>query len=125
MDFDPDGIAIMSTYKHGSLNLSHENANLNPPSIQWLGVRSRDLFLDPRGVGDMGILPLSSRDRKMATRMLEKSTLRERGGESEWRQELQVMLMLGVKAEMEMLDSREGGIGSWLDIRLMETMAIP
>ena len=120
MDFDPDGIAIMSTYKYGSWKLSHENANLNVPSIRWLGLRSKDLFDCSHKSGSKGLLPLSSRDRKMARKMLERTTFEETGADSEWRRELQVMLMTGFKAEMEILDDREGGIEKWIEDRLAE-----
>ncbi|RAL62863.1 hypothetical protein DID88_004704 [Monilinia fructigena] len=44
VDFDPDGIGIMSTYKHGSAALAHENEDLSVPSICWLGLRSTDMM---------------------------------------------------------------------------------
>lgn len=120
-DFDPDGLAIMSTYKHGSFNLSHEDAGLNVPSIQWLGVRSRDV-LAGNGQDDYnGLLRLSARDRKKATDMLERSgVLQESGKEEEWRRELQAMLMINVKAEMEVLAEREGGVKGWVEEKLLE-----
>ena len=123
-DFDPDGIAIMSTYKHGSWNMSHENAQLNVPGIRWLGLRSRDLFTgtDTYEPEKPGRLPLSNRDRNMARKMLEKPAMRE-SGEGEWRREVQVMMMMGFKAEMEMMDGREGGIAKWTENRLMDELA--
>ncbi|KAI1505786.1 Spo11/DNA topoisomerase VI subunit A [Biscogniauxia marginata] len=44
VDFDPDGLAIMCTYKFGSLGLSHEE-NITLPNLSWLGPMSHD-FLD-------------------------------------------------------------------------------
>ena len=132
MDFDPDGLAIMSTYKHGSFNLSHENEYLNVNSIRWLGVRSRDITdklaspdEDENPQADLtGLLRLSSRDRKKANKMLENSEVlqEEEGGgvEMEWRREVQVMLMLNVKAEMEVLAERKGGVEAWVRRRLVE-----
>ena len=123
-DFDPDGIAIMSTYKHGSWKMSHENAQLNVPSIRWLGLRSRDLFTDTETYEPerLGLLPLSKRDRNMARKMLEKPAMRE-SGEDEWRREVQVMMMIGFKAEMEIMDGREGGIVKWTESRLTDELA--
>ena len=120
-DFDPDGLAIMSTYKHGSFKLSHENVNLNVPSIQWLGIQSRDVLAE-NGLDEYnGLLRLSARDRKKAADMLEKSEVLQEGGkEEEWRRELQVMLMLNVKAEMEILAEREGGVKGWVEEKLLE-----
>ena len=106
----------MSTYKHGSFKLSHENAHLNVSSIQWLGIRSRDILdrssnrednnsnFGVNRVDPTALLKLTARDRKKASRMLENSVVfEENGAEEEWRRELQVMLMLNVKAEMEIL----------------------
>ena len=115
----------MSTYKHGSWNMSHENVRLNVPGIRWLGLRSKDLFTgtDACESERPGFLPLSKRDRHMAKKMLEKPAMRETGGESEWRRELQVMMMIGFKAEMEIMDGREGGIAKWIDNRLTAELA--
>jgi len=114
VDFDPDGLGIMSTYKHGSQSLSHER-DLAVPSIQWLGVRSCD-FLGSDGRDDpRGLLRLSARDRRIALRMLE----RDEENDEEWKRELQVMLMLNVKAEIQILGNGEK-LGEWLDARLTE-----
>ena len=120
-DFDPDGMAVMSTYKHGSWNLSHESAQLLVPGIEWLGIRSTDIITTDTGDKSNDLLRLSARDRHKATKMLENSAVfREDGSEEEWRRELQVMLMLNVKAEMESLGEREGGVDGWVDEKLLE-----
>ena len=129
-DFDPDGIAIMSTYKHGSLGLSHENAYLKVASIQWLGIRSRDILeginTSEENADGMGLLRLTARDRRKACKMLENSEVfAEEGGEGEWRREVQIMLMLNVKAEMEGLANREGGVDGWVEQRLGEGIGSP
>lgn len=130
VDFDPDGISIMSTYKHGSINLAHENANLRCPTTRWLGVKSGDLDFRasktaPSDDDDdiKGLLKLSRRDRKKAVRMLGQEICEEHGVELEWRRELQVMLMLNVKVEMEILSQRQGGIETWVEDRLCEEMS--
>lgn len=120
MDFDPDGISIMSIYKYGSWRLSHENDHLNVPGLQWLGIKSKDL-IDCNGNDDhaaSGLLHLSVRDRKRAMKMLGKDEWAENGREREWRREVQVMLMLNIKAEMEILNEREGGMEAWLEKKL-------
>lgn len=112
----------MSTYKHGSLKLSHENAALNVTSIQWLGIQSRDVLAGNGQDEYSGLLKLTARDRKKAADMLERSeVLQEDGAEKEWRRELQVMLMLNVKAEMEILAEREGGVTGWIEEKLLES----
>jgi meiotic recombination protein SPO11 len=104
----------MSTYKHGSMALSHETINLAVPRIQWLGIRSSDFIADD---DCQGLLKLSARDRRIARKMLEKDMFDEHGKETEWRRELQVMLMLNVKAEIQVLGNGEK-LSEWLDGKL-------
>lgn len=121
MDFDPDGMSIMSTYKYGSWRLSHENHRLNVPELQWLGIHSKDLIdiIKKDDDATSGLLALSIRDRKRAMKMLEKDDLAENGRERQWRREIQEMLMLNMKAEMEILNEREGGMEAWLEKKLI------
>ncbi|KAL8729784.1 MAG: hypothetical protein Q9166_004507 [cf. Caloplaca sp. 2 TL-2023] len=125
VDFDPDGISIMSTYKYGSLTLAHENANLRTPTIRWLGVRSGDLIFNQLcseldHEEEKGLLRLSVRNRKKALKTLSQGICEEDGAEQEWRRELQVMLMLNIKVEMEILSKWGGGVEGWVDDRLCE-----
>lgn len=98
---------------------AHENAKLNAPSIQWLGLRTSDVVkgMDPQG--EDALIPLSVRDRKKALAMLSGNPIfAEDGPEPGWRAELQQMLMLNLKAEIEVLYGREGGINAWIDRKL-------
>ena len=53
--------------------------------------------------------------------MLERNeVLQEDGIEKVWRREMQIMLMLNVKAEMEILADREGGVKGWVEEKLLE-----
>lgn len=121
----------MSTYKHGSANLAHENAHVRCPTLRWLGVKSGDLHLatsntelcDDNADDIKGLLRLSKRDRKKAVSMLDQGICDEHGVEQEWRRELQVMLMVSLKAEMEILSQRPGGIERWVEDRLCEEMS--
>ena len=119
VDFDPDGLGIMSTYKYGSMALAHQSQNLAVPSIHWLGVRSSDII--QASIDKTGLLKLCARDRRIGRLMLEKDIFGEDEREQEWRRELQLMLMLNVKAEIQILNS---GIGlqSWLDAKLSPSM---
>ena len=138
MDFDPDGIAIMSTYKYGSIALRHENAELRVPRLEWLGIKSIDISLyssvspartsmtqdspewetsDPASAE--GVLRLTQRDRRMANKILMRFDVQR---EAEWLQELQVMLVLNIKVEIQILGSRPGGLESWLERRLLEAL---
>lgn len=111
MDFDPDGIDILSTYKHGSAALAHEKADHELPMIQWLGLNSQDIGSSEDLHECQGLLTLTERERRKAVRMLEREVFRK---ESEWRREVQVMLMLNVKAEIQLLEARKGGLSGWL-----------
>ncbi len=104
----------MSTYKHGSQALAHEK-NLEVPSIQWLGVRSCDI-LTSRGDSQGRLLKLTARDRRIALKMLERPDVE---GSKEWKADLRVMLMLNVKAEIQILGNGER-LGEWLDGKLLE-----
>lgn len=134
VDYDPDGIHIMRCYKYGSESLRHE-LDTNVPALEWLGMRSADLTLttdespqpdqDDRedssrkrvrlmqeARGPSVTAPLSLRDMRKATSLLQSS-----GDDDEIRRELQVIMFLGVKAEIQPVDGI-GEIGDWLDRRL-------
>ncbi|KAH4155448.1 hypothetical protein HBH43_212630 [Parastagonospora nodorum] len=130
VDLDPDGMAIMSTYKYGSYRLAHEDttrketSGLSLPSIQWIGVRRHHIYRTPvdEGGADASVMPelqglmkLTARDRTKAACMLEWDLCAEGGPEEDWRHELQAMLMLNTKAEMQILDELPGGLVSWLN----------
>lgn len=119
VDFDPYGIGILSTYKYGSVKLAHENVHLTVPSIRWLGVQSTDLCSKDDFDDESGLLRLTARDRRIAVRMLERPTFAEDGPEPTWRRDLQVMLMLNTKAEIQHLSGREGGLEKWLEEKLL------
>jgi meiotic recombination protein SPO11 len=129
VDLDPDGIAILSTYKYGSYRLAHENvtaeqtAGLTLPNMRWLGLKkhhisSGSVHESTAAAGYMpdlqGLMRLTARDRTKAARMLEWDLCCEAGPEQEWRYELQGMLMLNIKAEMQILDECPGGMVSFL-----------
>ncbi|MCJ1287557.1 hypothetical protein MMC26_006909 [Xylographa opegraphella] len=118
-DFDPYGLQIVSTYKYGSKALAHENAELVVPTLRWLGLKSKDLPTDETSADESGLMPLTSRDRKMAMQMLGRRAFAE-DVELEWRKELQAMLMLDMKAEIQLLDRREGGLVTWLKAAIGE-----
>ena len=133
VDYDPDGLAILSTYKHGSYALAHENSlttsgsaegqPLSLPQLRWVGVKSHHLKTpvstdNGYAVQDVrqtqGLMKLTRRDRCKARRMLEWEVFAEDGIETEWRSELQIMLMLNVKVEMQIFEERDGGLALWL-----------
>jgi meiotic recombination protein SPO11 len=138
VDLDPDGIAILSTYKYGSYRLAHEKVTpqdtpgLNLPDMQWLGVKRHHISRTPVGEGStctdtnamrelQGIMRLTARDRTRAMRMLEWDLCGDGGLEQAWRHELQMMLMLNTKAEMQVLDELPDGLVSWVSSELDTT----
>lgn len=51
--------------------------------------------------------------------MMKKISLKKNGQDKEWKRELQVMLMLGLKAEMEVLGNRNKGLEAWVERKLI------
>ncbi|KAK5694835.1 endodeoxyribonuclease [Elasticomyces elasticus] len=122
VDFDPDGLAIMSVYKHGSAALAHESADLRVPQLQWLGLRSEHMLLGGDSThASQGLLTLTARDRSKARKMLERDVDGngiEEAERAEGRRPLQVMLMLNIKAELQLLDAAPGSMTQLLDQEL-------
>ncbi|KAF6813237.1 meiosis-specific topoisomerase spo11 [Colletotrichum sojae] len=138
VDYDPDGISIMRCYSHGSRAHAHEK-RVTVPGLQWLGIKSDDLAGRRVPVCDEGVRddddlslwvedlqpdtpenrfdsanPLTTRDRKRAVNMLKDIGENIDGYDMECRRELQVMLFLGIKAEIQAVDDA-GDISNWLD----------
>jgi meiotic recombination protein SPO11 len=115
VDFDPDGIAILSTYKYGSKALAHETSHMCLLQIQWLGLRSEHVLSAEATHADQGLLTLTARDRKKARSMLAWQVL---AGDEDLRRELQVTLMLNFKAELQLLDATSDGMSKLLESSL-------
>ncbi|KAK0291946.1 endodeoxyribonuclease [Friedmanniomyces endolithicus] len=125
MDYDPDGLAIMSVYRYGSAALAHESAALCVPQLKWLGLRSEHMLLGEEGGthARQGLLALTPRDRNKARKMLEREVGGdggEHGGsdEGEMQRALRTMLMLNVKAELQLLDAVPGRMTELLEREL-------
>ncbi|CAJ2506525.1 Uu.00g006550.m01.CDS01 [Anthostomella pinea] len=161
VDFDPHGIAIMRTYKHGSLSLAHEVA-VDVPGLSWLGPKSHDImgratryetppssqasqasyhppqydlgsssrqWDEPsRGTGPIHAIKstssLSASDRKKAVSQLNQIAGDQTGDayDTELARELQVMLVLNIKAEIQAVDDA-GDLTGWLDEKLSDEFA--
>ncbi|PQK14645.1 hypothetical protein BB8028_0005g01750 [Beauveria bassiana] len=136
-DFDPDGLNIFSCYRYGTKNFSHESSNLKV-NFGWLGIQSGQLGSLDTGsravafaktktqmLSDYCLLNLTNRDRLCATRMLCKGFQGEDIDVEHrlLRRELQIMLVLGTKAEIQSLDDN-GDITSWLDAALQKILDI-
>ncbi|KAF5675623.1 meiotic recombination-associated protein [Fusarium heterosporum] len=141
-DYDPDGIKILRCYRYGSDRLGHET-DLSTHALQWLGIKSTHLFRDYTGSSFFGschlsrfsqvsitstscrdpVSYLSARERKAASSALKKIEHPSTNEIEvcEVRHELQLMLMLGFKAEIEWLDE-SGDLCSWLDGEIGEAL---
>lgn len=133
VDLDPDGIAILATYKYGSYRLAHEAIvhkdalALSLPDLRWLGMKRHHISriatntdgTDTSATLELqGLMRLTARDRTKTICMLEWDLCTEAGPEQGWRRELQTMLMLNTKAEMQILDELPGGVVSFLSVKL-------
>ncbi|KAF8475810.1 Spo11/DNA topoisomerase VI subunit A [Kalaharituber pfeilii] len=112
VDYDPHGLDILSVYKFGSIALAHENHRLVANRVQLLGIKSEDLgAINSHSVKDsqkidMSILRLTECDRRKAIQLLSKIYV---WLELEWRRELQRMLFLNVKAEIQAIGHNGNG----------------
>jgi len=118
VDWDPDGLGIMSSYKHGSAS-SQQHDNPTSSRLHWLGLTSEEVCSADDDRHNQELLPLSIRDRRKATKMLEWQNLQEDDIEAGWRRELQVMLMVNYKAEIQLMDEQEGGVQEWVKEKLL------
>ncbi|XDG01593.1 hypothetical protein ABKA04_001208 [Annulohypoxylon sp. FPYF3050] len=143
VDFDPSGIDIMLTYKRGSRSLSHEE-NITAPGLSWLGPKSSDVlgqingppslrdtskarqsFTSPPSAPIPSANPieafsqLTTLDRRKAMDLLSRLTREsdEDTNENCLINELQLMLMLNLKAEIQVVDDA-GNLTGWLDEKL-------
>ncbi|MCJ1310424.1 hypothetical protein MMC25_004088 [Agyrium rufum] len=128
VDHDPDGIYIMSVYKHGSLRLAHQSWWLNLPNLKWLGPKCQDVAKICEAVppphpgsetnisnGSDGWTILTRDKRKKAQKMLWNDHFAK---ESDCTRALQIMLLLNMSAEIQSLDNHVGGLAAWLDDNL-------
>ncbi|KAF4948100.1 hypothetical protein FGADI_9887 [Fusarium gaditjirri] len=138
-DYDPDGVKILRCYRHGSERLGHE-ADLGTEALRWLGIRSVHLsrgrantslssYGQPSHVSITSlqcrdpVTYLNGRERAAAISTLKKTSQHSPTEleASEVRLELQLMIMVGVKAEIEWLDE-SGDSCSWLDGEIGEAL---
>lgn len=141
-DFDPDGLNIFHCYLHGTGN-TLTDSTIHNPSIRWLGIKSchltsMDRFLQPvfessdskssiatnssataisSTTSSHAALTLTPRDRKVIMDTLERFANQDFDLRDSLRRELQVMQMLGYKAEIQLLDDA-GNLDDWLDLHM-------
>ena len=165
LDWDPDGIGIMLTYKSGSRNLYHE-PNVELPGLIWLGVRSScvlpryaketpshsqnqggsssqpaqpsqdfaPMSILRRSVSDgvvfsrmteRTLIPLGKHDRRKAVSILTRFTEIPDPDTEQMilTRELQLMLLLNVKAEIQAVGV-EDGMAAWLDCKITAEIGV-
>ncbi|KAK2574378.1 Meiotic recombination protein SPO11 [Acropora cervicornis] len=100
VDADPHGVEILSVYKFGSKALSFDSHNLTVPIIKWLGVLPSDI--ERLAIPGDKRIPLTERDRTKAHELLERPYIKL---QKPWAQEIEAMLSMGYKAEIQALSS--------------------
>ncbi|GAB4304962.1 MAG: DNA topoisomerase IV subunit A [Promethearchaeota archaeon] len=100
VDSDPYGHYIYSVYLRGSKRLSYESPFLATPDMHLLGVLSRDL--DAYQIPPQCRLPMDKKDVKRAKEMLKEKWIEKN---KPWKDDLELMLKMQVKAEIQSLSS--------------------
>lgn len=115
-DCDPDGLEIFRCYHSGSQTSIHE-ARCGIPDMKWLGVDMCDLICVTQVMNES--VSMTRRDRDRARAMLKRIKRCDMAGQgTEMRRQLQTMLMLGKKMEIQAVDRVEGGLCGWLERRI-------
>lgn len=105
MDADPYGFEIMRVYSVGSKALSFESSHLAVPNIKWLGLLPSDLSAESGfDIPRSALLKLSSKDIHRSKLMLEEEFVQRK---PKWREQLQIQLDAGFKAEIQALNARD------------------
>ncbi|XP_052165767.1 meiotic recombination protein SPO11-2 isoform X2 [Oryza glaberrima] len=95
VDWNPAGLAILCTYKYGSISMGLESYRY-ACNVKWLGLRGDDLQLIPQSAYQ----ELKPRDLQIAKSLLSSKFLQDKH-----RAELTLMLETGKRAEIEALYS--------------------
>jgi DNA topoisomerase VI subunit A len=117
-DYDAYGIDILKCYLVGSKATAGEKM-LALPEMRWVGVKGGDIL---GLVSDT--MPLTQGDRAKAHKLLEGMLLRGMPVPelADCVHELQRMLMLGRKAEIQALESDGGQLGRFLEKKMLMEM---
>ena len=105
MDADPYGFEIMRVYSVGSKALGFESSHLAVPNIKWLGLLPSDLSAESGfDIPRSALLKLTSKDIHRSKLMLEEEFVQRK---PKWREQLQIQLDSGFKAEIQALNARD------------------
>eukprot|EP00911_Craspedida_sp_UC1_P002671 UC1_evm5s1960 len=100
VDCDPYGIKIMSVYASSSKSMSYDSQHLTCTDIKWLGLLPSDL--EKYNIPDDCRLKLLDKD-KDVIKSMKKDGMFE--GRPAWLKEAELMLKLGIKAEIEAVNA--------------------
>ncbi len=100
VDSDPYGHYIYSVYLRGSKRLSYESPFLATPNMHLLGVLTRDL--DQYNVPKECRIPMNKTDLKRCQEMMDEDFVKTN---KRWTDDLQLMMKLKEKAEIQSLSS--------------------
>lgn len=113
VDWNPAGLAIICTYKFGSIRMGLE-ASKYVCDVKWLGLRSGDLQLIPRD----SLLPLTVKDNQLGASLLSSIMLQNN---AQYKQELACMLKSGQRVEIEALYAHGYNfLGRYISLKLMQ-----
>ncbi|KAI0546697.1 Spo11/DNA topoisomerase VI subunit A [Xylaria curta] len=152
VDFDPDGVRIMLTYKNGSRSLQHEE-NTNLSQLLWIGLRSSDVLDYQKGPQSAHVnqtydlsntpssqftsfhsgasafspvevmLPLKATDRRLATRILSMAAGKDHQVAENLDLIHELQIMLLLNTKAEIQAVDEAGdLTTWLDYTLTSRM---
>ncbi|KAK7308962.1 hypothetical protein RJT34_05328 [Clitoria ternatea] len=93
VDWNPAGLAILSTFKFGSVGMGLE-AYRYACNVKWLGLRGHDLPLLP----DQSLVPLKPKDLQIAQSLMSSGILQDN-----YKEEVALMVQRGRRAEIEAL----------------------
>ncbi|KAL8226935.1 hypothetical protein R6Q57_016767 [Mikania cordata] len=93
VDWNPAGLAIICTFKYGSIGMGLE-AYRYACNVKWLGLRKDDLDAIP----EESFIPLKPKDMQIAKSLISSEILQDN-----YKEELAIMVQSGKKAEIEAL----------------------
>ncbi|KAK7253061.1 hypothetical protein RIF29_37465 [Crotalaria pallida] len=93
VDWNPAGLAILCTFKFGSVGMGLE-AYRYACNVKWLGLRRHDLHMLP----DESLVPLKPKDLQIAQSLMSSGILQEN-----YKEEVALMVQSGRRAEIEAL----------------------
>ena len=100
-DYNPHGLRILLTYKHGSTHMGTE-AHAYATNIKWLGVHHDDIFGPESSVPESSLQPWCPSDGRVFSGA---AAAIEHMGDASYTREVKMMAEKKVKAEIEALNS--------------------